>query len=356
MSVFKKKPLEARFGTIGAPEHVQREFTQIPIVDLSRLSSSSVEDQKSLAADIYAVATTVGFFYIKNHGIPDEFLDDMQDTARQYFALPLETKMRQYAGTRGNEFIGYHPTSDALPHDAQEHMRVSGGSGFESLAFGYELAGDPDKAEDDQMPTDPCGLYGPNEWPDDAILPDFYPAQLRYYRCLLQFSRRLLQIFALALDVPEDSFDSLVRPHSPSICRLMHYYACNPETEPAATGAHTDICLFTILHQGGVSGLQVKNARQEWIAAPSIPGTLVVNIGDILHYSSNGIFQSTPHRGINLTGEERYSVPFFFNADYNATISCLRDCVSDDRPAITEPFVFGEWMHRQIHGVKSGRS
>ncbi|GFF52683.1 2OG-Fe(II) oxygenase family oxidoreductase, putative [Aspergillus udagawae] len=369
-----RKPLEARFGNIEMPERVKPgEFTRIPIVDLTDLSNPSPEARERLAQQIYNVATTVGFFYITNHGIPQDLIDQAHEMARQYFALPHSIKMEQFAGKRCNEFIGYVPPLDAMPPYAQEHLRVAGGKRVEAFAMGYEIAADSQKTQDNRMPVDQYGLYGPNEWPEGQVLGEFRTTLLRYYAEMLEFSRKLIQIFALALDLEADHFDEHLN-YPGAMCRLMHYLASKPsdKQEASAIGPHTDIGFFTILSQGAVPGLQVLNARKEWIAVPIIPGALVVNIGDCLHYwyaysiviqfnglilaSSNGIFRSTPHRAINLTGDERYSIPFFFNPDYTVTTQVADKFVTKERPAITEPFIFGEWVNKLMKGANSDAS
>lgn len=57
---------------------------EIPIIDISRLYSNDIEDRKSLATEIYTAATGSGFFYIKNHGIPDKVIADAKKQALTY--------------------------------------------------------------------------------------------------------------------------------------------------------------------------------------------------------------------------------------------------------------------------------
>lgn len=124
--------------------------------------------------------------------------------------------------------------------------------------------------------------------------------------------RKLIGILALALNLPETYFDDFVRTPG-CLGRLLHYPAQPPDAASLGIGAHADIECLTFLAQGSdLSCLQVLNKSGQWIEAPPIPGTLVVNLGDMLCRCSNNRFLSTVHRVINKTGMERYSVPVFF--------------------------------------------
>lgn len=70
-----------------------------------------------------------------------------------------------------------------------------------------------------------------------------------------------------------------------------------------------------------VGGLEVLNKNGFYIPAPPIRGTFVVNVGDFLQRISNDVFVSTVHRVRNLSGLERYSMPFFFSFNMDAEVA-----------------------------------
>ncbi|KAF9884281.1 hypothetical protein FE257_001911 [Aspergillus nanangensis] len=305
-------------------------FDSLPIVDVANLGSSSVQERQLVAADIFDVCKNVGFFYVKNHGIPQETIDTIHTMAAKFFALPDEVKMESYIGNSA---------------DINWQMSLEKGVKMESFSMGYERAADHQRDLDDSPPSDPYNLHGPNQWPRDEAIPGFREAYLRYHADVLEFSRKLIRILALALDLPEEYFDKKVKDPGTN-SRLVHYMA-RDVSEERTTGLapHTDCGCFTILSQNDVLGLQVLNGRNEWVNAQPIPGTFVVNLGDIFTYWTNGLFRSTHHRAINMTGEERYSIPFFFSVGYNESVAPLQEFVSEEKPPIKEEFVYGAvWL------------
>ncbi|KAJ5939042.1 hypothetical protein N7466_002176 [Penicillium verhagenii] len=321
----------------------------IPIIDLSHLNSPRIQDRRELAQTIYDACTQVGFFYIKNHGIPVEMINGVHHAAERFFALTEDQKMNFYIGN-SQKFRGYSPLggekttgTDDDPISAEESTGVLS----EAFDIGYETAMDFQKSTDATLGPDTYGLYGDNQWPDENVLVGFKLTYIEYCATVLEFCRKLMRIFALALDVPEDYFDSKIQ--TPGVTSRMMHYPAQPVGETReGLGAHTDWECFTILSQGRVPGLQVLNQRGEWILAPPIPGTLVVNIADCLSTWTNKKFKSTIHRVSNLSGEERYSIPFFFGIDYDATVSVLDNHTSKDNPPCRAPFKAGEWVREKM--------
>lgn len=148
-------------------------------------------------------------------------------------------------------------------------------------------------------------MQGANVWPD---MTGFKQNVTAYYGHVLMLARRIIRLLAKVLELPEDYFDSAVV-HPGAMLRLLKYPAQDPcDPDALGIGAHTDIEAFTILCQGRQPALQILNVAGQWIQAPPVPGTFVVNIGDMLARWSNDVFISTVHRVHNSSGCERYSV------------------------------------------------
>ncbi|PWY66768.1 Clavaminate synthase-like protein [Aspergillus heteromorphus CBS 117.55] len=335
----------------SSPSLEKGEFDHIPVIDLAPLRSPLLQERQRLAREIYTACTQVGFFYIKNHGIPEELIATLREAAQRFFSLPEEQKM-ETSIRKSKKYRGFIPLNCEQPTgtdlEPAPEPDPSTAAFSEAFDIGYELDADPQRSPTDTLPADAYELYGDNQWPRDDLLPGFREVYRRYFAEALTLCRAMIRIFALALDLPEDFFDPMVN-YPGATSRMLHY-----PPQPAADairiglGEHTDYECFTLLLQDQVPALQVRNSRGEWILAPPIPGTLVVNIADCLSIWTNKIFKSTIHRVTNLTGQERYTIPFFFGVDYDTTVSVLPSCISDDRPACKPAFKAGEWVRHQM--------
>ena len=278
----------------------------------------------------------VGFFYISNHGVAATQIEALGHEARRFFALADEAKMA--IDFRQSEIYGrgYMPLGEHLIPGTAE-----AGDLHEAFEFSLELpADDPDRLAG-------CPMYGPNRWPGD--LPGFRETVYGYYEAIRALGRNLFQAFAIALDLPDDFFEPLITKPLGQI-RLIHYPPDQSEDAPTrwGIGPHTDYECFTILLQGDAGGLELMNAAGEWIAAPPIPGTFVVNVGDMMGRWTNDLYASTLHRVVNRSGRERYSFPFFYGANFDAEVRCLPTCCDDAHPAKYPPTTAGAWAADQI--------
>jgi isopenicillin N synthase-like dioxygenase len=267
----------------------------------------------------------VGFLYVSGHGVPQRLFDDLLEATKQFFDLSMERKMDVYIGKSRNH-RGYVPIGEEVFYGGTTDHK-------EAFDLSMHLPDDPE-----YLAGNP--LLGPNQWPD---LPGFAEAVDTYYRATFEFGRVLLRGFAQAMGEHANAFDGWIR-KPPSQLRLVHYPP-NPSAEDAlGIGAHTDYECFTLLYPTA-PGLEVLNGAGEWIDAPPIPGTYIINIGDMMELLTNGQFVATTHR-VRKVKQERYSFPLFFSFDYQTQVAPLPRFVDATRPVRTS-LVAGEHLFAQ---------
>jgi len=327
-------------------------FQQIPVIDFTNASSSDPALRRALAAELKDACTNVGFFYIKNHGIPSDVISATVDAAQSFFSLPLAAK-QEIDIHKSSNFKGYtallgENTDPANRGDLHEGFDI----GWEPLETSTPSNGSV--REDGAM-------AGVNVWPD--VNHHFRQDVLTYYHAAVGLGLKLFPLFALALNLPEDWFnDKITKPAA--IMRLLHYppQSARDEEGVIGIGAHTDYECFTILwQQDNVRALQAQNTNGKWVDAVPIPGTLVVNLGDQFARWTNDIFKSTVHRAINSSGTERYSIPLFFGTDYDVKLEVrfcpsfigqpIPGCVSAENPAKYNVVTAGEYVKSRLEAT-----
>ncbi|KAI6107666.1 hypothetical protein EDD16DRAFT_1694922 [Pisolithus croceorrhizus] len=297
------------------------------------LVETAVSERAALARQIRDACMNVGFFYIKNHGIPDENIDRILSAMKAFFSLPVEEKMKLHH-RQGAHYRGFEPLLDSNIDPANR------GDLYEGFVIGWEELVPKDV---DEEKADKSALVFPNLWPSE--LPGFREAFIDYYHAAFGVGRDLHRLFALALDLPETYFDDKLKRYP--IMRGLHY---PPQTGPEddgiiGIGAHSELAL----PKPGIQALQILNSENKWINATPIPGTLVINIGDLLSRWTNDIFRSTVHRAVNRSGVRRYSIPMFIGANPHVEVEPLPTCVSPERPAKYGTVTSGEYVQKRIH-------
>ena len=279
----------------------------VPVLDLSRLEQGASE-HRTFLLDLRTAARDVGFFYLSGHGISASETDEVLDASRRFFALP-ETDKLAIEMVKSSQFRGYTRAGGELTKGAADWR--------EQLDIGVERQ---------PIPQGPgiapwTRLQGPNQWP--SALPDLKPALLAWQTTATAVAIRLLKAFALSLDQPEDAFDAIYRDSPNHRMKIVRYPGRDATDGDQGVGAHKDGGFLTLLLQDDNKGLQVEYDGS-WVNVDPLPGTLVVNIGELLELASNGYLRATVHRVVTPpAGVERISVPFFFSARLDATIPLL---------------------------------
>ena len=297
------------------------DFAEIPVIDLAPLIDGDAARAARMVDALGRACADIGFIYVRNHGVPRAVVARLAAEAREFFARPMDEKMRVVLDQR---MRGYLP----LNYRSYEGEARAGTSHQEGFWVGHELPLDP---------ADP--LKGPNQWP--AGQPALRAAMLDYFAAAERLSRVLQRGFALALGLAPDFFEALFRAPN-SRLKLNHY---PPQDAPEADNdigvvPHSDSGGFTILWQDDNGGLEVQSKSGEWVGAPPIPDTFVINLGNVMQIWTNGRFSSTPHRVINRFGRDRYSIPLFVNPDSTARIAPLIGGSASD----VAPFRYGDYQ------------
>ncbi|MEM1232844.1 MAG: 2-oxoglutarate and iron-dependent oxygenase domain-containing protein [Pseudomonadota bacterium] len=301
----------------------------LPVIDLSGLFTGLDAEKGPVAAALGEAARTSGFFYITGHGIPQEQVEAVFAASKQFHEMPRNFKMKYWSGFTTNH-RGYVPFEE-------------NGSSFPKI-INFNEAWDMSFEAPADHPDYLAGwrMTGPNVWPD---LPGWRETVSGYYDAIFNLGLRMLDALALELGVPAEHLTRHITCPTSQL-RLLRYIENDMPQTKDITGisAHSDFECFTILCQGA-PGLQVMNADDVWIEAPPIPGTFIVNIGDIFETWSGGQFKSTQHRVIN-TGKERYSMPLFFGLDYDAVVEPLEKFRTPETVAKYPPIKAGEHLMR----------
>jgi isopenicillin N synthase-like dioxygenase len=296
---------------MAIPVSRRLDFSEIPIVDASGLVAG--HDDPETIFELGRACTDVGFVYVKNHGVPARLIDDVAAQAARFFARPMDEKLTI---TVNPCMRGY------LPLNYASLIGEPGGGVSQQEGFWIGREAGIDAAN---------SLAGPNRWL--ASEPGLEPAMLAYFDAVEKLGSALLRGFALALGLKRDFFAPLFDAPQ-SRLKLNHYppqALADDESDIGVVG-HSDSGGFTILWQDDNGGLEVQSRNGDWVGAPPIPGTFVINLGNVMQIWTDGRFSSTPHRVINRSGTDRYSIPLFVNPNHDAPIAPLID-VPDSVPA-----------------------
>jgi isopenicillin N synthase-like dioxygenase len=301
--------------------------TAIPVVDFDGFTGGDPARRAATVAALRAALESYGFLYLRNHGIPDAVLDAMFAQSRAFFALPQEAKDAARSQDPGNT-LGYGGLgSQALDEDKPADLKET-----------YQSGPEP-------------GVYRRNVWPEG--LPGFRDTAMAFHRAATAACDQLMAAIAVSLGLPETYFEPFYGRRDSTV-RLLHYPPLRGTPAPGQirAGAHTDYGGINLLFQDDEGGLEIQTADGTWVPAPAVPGTTVVNTGDLIERWTNGQFRSSPHRVVNPVGQaaarDRYSMVLFDIPNRDALVTCLEPCQNAERPAKFPPTTVGEHLRARV--------
>lgn len=262
------------------------------------------------------MAREFGCFYLQHPLFPRERCAFAIEAARVFFALRPAAK--RALGIEGSpHFRGYSEMKNDRDWREQIH-------------FGREEAAVASGATYDQ-------LRGPNQWPGDLFWQEMV---MELMADLERVGREVLRHFGEWMEDEEQGY---------LLLKMIRYHASPAGVARPGVAAHVDFSWVTLLLQDETGGLEIQTPRGEWVRAPHVPGTLVVNLGEILQYATSGFYQATPHRVVT-SERERISMPFFLNPSLEKTVRAGGDEEHVHRVMRAAPLHFGEeeWKRKGL--------
>ncbi|XP_038885582.1 gibberellin 3-beta-dioxygenase 1-like [Benincasa hispida] len=240
-----------------------------------------------------------GMFQLINHGVPKTLIDEAEEETRRLFTLPARQKMKALQSP--SSITGY-----GMAGISKYHPKLMWHEGFTVLG----------------SPVDDAKKLWPNDYKRFCDVMEEYQNQMK------GLGERLIRLIFKFLHISDKEMvkmltstcDSGGKPYM--ALRLNSYPPCPDPSRVVGLAAHTDTSLLTIIHQVRSDGLQVFNDGAGWVPLSPMSGTLIVNVGDILHILSNGRFPSILHRvTIQENKEHRYSLGYFYDPPAGLYIS-----------------------------------
>ena len=330
-----------------AVKSLEEATRSIPVIDFAPAFRGEPDGVETVARQVRHASEEVGFFYLDGHGVPEEIIAAAFEASREFHAMPLAEKER-LAINENN--IGYLAPNQSMQRASTVH-KATRPNFNESFFISHDRGTD----HPDVLASTP--LRGRNQWPKGHE--QMRAAMVTYFKTLERVGERMLPVLAQALDMPAGYFRPFFEGEAHVNLRFLHYPPQeSDDPEQFGQGPHTDNSFITILARMEVPGLAVRLPSGEWLAPPLIPGTFLVNLGNIMKRWSNDRFLSTPHGVLNDSGTDRYSIAFFYSPNVSARIECLPSCTGADNPPRYPPAVYRDlvlefynanYFHRRDH-------
>ena len=277
------------------------------------------------AEQIDRACREVGFFAVPLPVAMRPLRDELIAAMAEFLALPEDVKARVSMARGGTAWRGWFPLEGELTSGVPDRK--------EGYYFGAEL------------PPDPRPMHGRNIWPEHPAT--LQPLVTKWMAGMEALAQSLLAQMAVGLGRPADFFVTGLTAQPTPLFRIFRYPP-HPRGDTATwgVGEHTDYGLLTLLATDGTPGLEVKS-HGEWIPAPADADLVICNLGDMLDRLTGGRYRSNPHRVRNHAGNDRYSLPFFFDPGWDAVVEPLEFDDDWQVPADAQE----RWDRANLHAI-----
>ncbi|CAN8233424.1 unnamed protein product [Cochlearia groenlandica] len=309
--VFRSHPIHCipNIPDFKSLRHLPDSYTWTPKDDIHFSASSSSEeslplidlDDPQVATRVGHACTTWGAFQITNHGVPLRLLEDIEFLTGSLFRLPCKRKLKVARSENGISGYGV--------------ARISSFFNKQMWSEGFTVIGSP---LDDFRKL----------WPTHHL--NYCEIIKEYEEHMQKLAVKLMWLALGSLGVePKDiKWAGPTSDFNEAAIQLNHYPICPEPDRAMGLAAHTDSTLMTILYQNDTAGLQVFREEVGWVTVPPVPGSLVVNVGDLLHILTNGMFPSVLHRARVNHVTSRLSMAYLWGPPSDLTISPVRKLVN----------------------------
>ncbi|XP_072448506.1 uncharacterized protein [Chiloscyllium punctatum] len=285
----------------------------IEIVDfgsfgLGKNEPSAIEIER-ISTEVIRALTDIGFVYLKNTGIEDQKIFEVMDICKEFFMLPSNIK-QQYAHTVDSESLGHGWI-------AEDKERLN-----------------PERPADLKESFNISALSPHVKWPIINTNPEFRECLESFFKMCQQLSVKILEVIALGLGLERDFFinkhQKMGSNKNPTTLRALYYPSVQKSSmqdHQIRCGEHSDYGTFSLLFQDKTGGLEILNRSGEYVAAPYIQNTVLINIADLLQRWTSDKLLSTVHRVLLPKSEDkmckpRQSLVFFVDPDNDVIVTC----------------------------------
>jgi isopenicillin N synthase-like dioxygenase len=318
----------------------------VPVIDMS--ARDSARERAAVAEAIGTACAGSGFFIMAGHGVPQKLVDRMFTVTDAFFRMPAPDK----------QLVANRPGVSGFRRTGGTTALTLGRRTPPDLceAFSAHVTGDLPAVQRAKLGDEFATWTLANIWPQAPV--GLRQVWYDYMEALTELSADLLRLCALALGLDERFFDDKFDHHVSSVTANYYYPQVQaPLPGQLRRGPHTDFGALTVLHQqDDRGGLQVLQDRCQWRDVPAVPGSYVVNIGDLMALWTGGRWVSTMHRVVNPAGGDtssRLTIPFFYLPNHDASIEPMRPFTGAAAASMNGYLpgggtTAGQWMSRKL--------